>query len=91
MMIWDKKKALTTIMAKRDPKSGERTAAPMQEQVSKDEDGEVDGRHAAAQDILAAMHEKNPQKLMESLANFHDLHMAAAQAPIEVAEDTTEE
>lgn len=70
-----------TIMGKRHPKSGEMTAAPMAPELhSKDEAGEIDGRHAAAQDVLAAMHEKSPQKLMEALANFHDLHMAAKES-----------
>lgn len=73
----DKKKAMQTIMSKRNPQTGEVSSSPMAAQVSKSEDGEPDGRHAAAQDILAAMHERDPQKLMESLANFADLHTIA--------------
>ena len=83
MIIYDKKHALMSIMSKRNPQDGSVSSAPMREEVSKSEDGEVDGRHAAAQDILAAMNEKSPQKLMEALANFHDLHAAAASEPAE--------
>lgn len=74
MMIFDKKKALMTIMSKRNPKDGATSSAPMASEISKSEHGEVDGRHAAAQDIISAMHEKSPQKLMEAMAAFHDLH-----------------
>lgn len=49
---------------------------PMASEVTKTEDGEIDGRHIAAQDMLGAMHEKSPQKLMEALANFIDIHHA---------------
>jgi hypothetical protein len=86
MIILDRKKAMMTIMAKRHPKDGTQTQAPMASEASKTEDGEVDGRHAAAQDIIAALHEKSPQKLMEALANFHDLHMAAASKPADEPE-----
>lgn len=71
----DPKKAYQTVMAKRNPK-GEALSgpAPMNAEVSKDEDGEMDPRHAAAQDVMSAMHEKSPEKLMQAMANFHDLH-----------------
>jgi hypothetical protein len=85
-MIHDDKKALTTIMSRRS-KDGSTVSSPMAEEVSKDEDGNVDGRHAAAQDIIMAMHEKSPQKLMEALSNFHDLHMAQAQTKESVEEE----
>jgi hypothetical protein len=75
MLPFDEKKAITSIMAKRHPKSGEQSSAPMAAELpTKDEAGEIDGRHAAAQDVLSAMHEKSPQKMAEALANFHDLH-----------------
>lgn len=75
MIIHDEKKALMTIMRRRG-KKGEVLAgpAPMKTESVKDEDGEVDGRHAAAEDAIAAFHEKSPEKLMQALANFHDLH-----------------
>lgn len=73
-MFWDEKKALTTIIAKRKPSGEKVSEAPMKSEVVKDEDGDVDGRHEAAQDMMAAIHEKSPQKLMEALANFLDLH-----------------
>ncbi len=76
MLIHDRKNAIQTIMSRRGPKGGEVTAgpAPMQSEASMTEPGEVDGRHAAAQDVIAAMHEKSPEKLMQAMANFHDLH-----------------
>ena len=68
-----------TIMSKRHPKDGETMSSPMKSEIHKDEDGEIDGRHAAAQDAIMAMHEKSPEKLMEALANFMDMHMAKGQ------------
>jgi hypothetical protein len=85
VIIPEHKKAITTIMARRHP-DGEVTAAPMKPEMVKGEDGEVDGRHVAAQDIMAAFHEKSPEKLMHALANFHDLH-AAHQAKEPEAEE----
>lgn len=79
-----------TIMAKRNPGDGSVTAAPMKTELTKNEDGSLDGRHAAAQDAIAAFNEKSPQKLMEALANFHDLHEAARSAPESDTEPTGE-
>lgn len=71
----DQKKAITTIMARRKP-DGSRTAAPMKAEIVKDEAGEPDGRHEAAQDMMAAMHEKSPQKYSEALSNWMDIHQS---------------
>ncbi len=76
MIIPDQKKAVMTIMAKRSPKDGATSSAPMKSEVVKEEDGAMDGRHAAAQDVMMAMHEKSAHKLMEALANFMDMHMS---------------
>lgn len=65
---------MATIMAKRSPKGETLGSAPMKSEIVKDQDGEIDGRHVAAQDILAAMNEKSPEKLMQALANFMDLN-----------------
>jgi hypothetical protein len=75
MFFDDHKKQITTVLARRSPK-GEPLAgpAPMKMEINKEEPGEVDGRHVAAQDIIAALHEKSPQKLMETLGNFIDIH-----------------
>lgn len=73
-MLHDDKKALMTIMRKRSESGGKAMAAPMKTEEVKSEDGEPDGRHAAAQDMMAAMHEKSPEKLMAAMMNFHDLH-----------------
>lgn len=81
MIMLDKKKALETIMSKRNPQTGEVSSAPMAAQVSKSEEGEPDGRHAAAQDVIAAMNARDPQKLMEAMGNFHDLHAAKGSNP----------
>lgn len=75
------------MMAKRGPKGGEMLSgpAPMKSEVMKDEEGMPDGRHAAAQDMIAAFHEKSPEKLVQAMANFHDIHssMAKEESPSE--------
>lgn len=72
-MIYDQKKAIATMMAKRDPKDGSMSTALMKPESVKKEDGELDGRHSAAQDILMAINEKSATKLMEAMQNFYDL------------------
>lgn len=74
MIIYDRKKAITTMMAKRHPKTGEVSSAPMAPSSVKDEDGNMDPRHAAAEDVISAMKEGHAGKLMEAMAAFHDLH-----------------
>jgi len=76
MMLHDEKKAIMTIMRKRAEAGGKSMAAPMKTEEVKSEDGEPDGRHAAAQDMLMAYNEKSPEKLMQAMMNFHDLHAA---------------
>lgn len=74
--MFDKKNAIESIVSRRH-KDGSTTTAEMQNQrPAVDEKGEIDGRHAAAQDAIAALHEKNPEKFVEAMGNFHDLHMA---------------
>lgn len=80
MIYPDDKQHIMTIIAKRDA-NGKRSAAPMKQEIVKDEDGEMDGRHAAAQDVIAAMHEKSPEKLMQALSNFVDMHHAMSAEP----------
>jgi hypothetical protein len=77
-MLWDKKKVLSSLIAKRKP-DGERSMepTPMQIQEVKDEDGELDGRHVASQEALHAIHTKDPMKFMEAMKNFIDLHGAS--------------
>jgi len=77
MILPDDKKRVATIISRRKGAKGENLgAAPMVPEVVKHEDGSIDGRHVAAQDMIAAFHEKSPEKLMRAMANFHDLHMA---------------
>lgn len=80
MFFDDKKRAVTTMMAKRNGK-GEKLhdAVPMKPEVVKDEQGEVDPRHLAAQDALAAFHEKSPDKFMQAMSNFIDLHNSRSE------------
>lgn len=82
-MMWDHKKAVQTIMQRRKAGGGEIIAgpAPMKPEVVKDEDGEMEPRHVAAQDIMAAMHEKSPERLMGALSNFVDIHMNRKDEP----------
>ncbi len=82
MFFDDHKKAITTMMSRRGPKGGAKVMGPasMKPEVVKTEDGEMDGRHAAAQDAMAAMHEKSPAKFMEAMKNFIDIHQSMPQA-----------
>ena len=75
MMIHDQKKAMSSIMARRQGLDGDVPSAPLKQEVVTDADGVLDGRHAAAADLLAAIHEKSPMKVMDSLAAFHDMHV----------------
>jgi hypothetical protein len=79
MYFDEKKNQMSIIKSKRTPKGDKVSEAPMKNEETKHEDGQVDGRHVAAQDILAAMHEKSPEKLAAALANFHDLHSMASK------------
>lgn len=74
-MIIPDEKTMTLIMAKRNPKDGSSHKSEMKPQKSMNEGGEVDGRHAAAEDAISAMHNKDPHQLMQALANFMDMHM----------------
>lgn len=80
MFFDDRKKAITTILSKRNSK-GDVTMHPtaVKPEIHKSEGGEIDGRHAAAQDILGAHNEKSPERLMQALANFIDLHLHAEE------------
>jgi hypothetical protein len=75
MFLYDRKKAITTIMGRRKP-DGTRLSGPasMKPEIVRNEDRELDGRHSAAQDALAAISEKSPAKFMEAMANFQDMH-----------------
>ena len=77
MILFDEKKRMQTILARRKNTSGEPMgAAQMKPEIVKDENGEIDGRHVAMKDLMAAMHdEKSPHKAMQALANFMDLHL----------------
>lgn len=77
MIMSDDKKRMATIMASRKSASGEKLgAAQMKPEIVKHEDGTIDGRHVAMQDFLAGLSEKSPEKMMNAMANFNDLHSA---------------
>ena len=79
-MFFDEKKAMTTIMGRRKA-NGERTMAPTPMKMERvmNEGGEVDGKHIAAQEMMAAMKEGSPQKYSEALCNFMDIHKSATE------------
>ncbi len=80
MMMWDKKKTMESIMGRKNIDGSEASApAPMKPEISKNEDGEIDGRHVAAQDMISAFHEKSPERLKEAMANFIDIHQARGE------------
>jgi effector-binding domain-containing protein len=76
MLIDDYKKNAVTLIGRRNSK-GERTMepTPMKNEEVKDENGELDSRHLAAQEILAAHHSGSAEKMSQALANFIDIHM----------------
>lgn len=75
MILPDDKKRIATIISRRKSASGENLgAAPMKPEIVKDEAGEVDGRHVASGDMLAAIKEGSAEKLMRALMNFQDIH-----------------
>ncbi len=81
MILPDDKKRIATIIASRKSAKGEDLgAAPMQKEVVKDAAGEIDGRHLASQEMIAAFHEKSPEQLMRAMANFMDLHSSLPKA-----------
>lgn len=83
MIIPDKKRYQTFITSRRREPSGEVVSGPgsVKPEISKEENGEMDGRHQAAEDAILALGEKSPQKFMEALANFIDLHHLKASEP----------
>lgn len=82
MIIPDKKRYMSVIMARRREPSGEVVSSgEVKPEISREENGEIDGRHQAAQDALMAMSEKSPQKFMEAMGNFIDLHQMKASEP----------
>lgn len=81
MFFDDHRKAVTTILSKRGAKGGAKTLdnVPMKAEVVKNEDGTVDGRHVAAQDLIGAFHEKSADKVMSALSSFLDVHQNSGQ------------
>lgn len=82
MFFDDHKKIVTTIMGKRKP-GGARVMdqTEVKPEIQKDEPGETDGLHAAAEDILGAHHSKSADHLKQALSNFIDLHHAQGNVP----------
>jgi predicted Abi (CAAX) family protease len=78
MALWDKKKQLQTVMARRRDGKGEVIAAvaPVKPEIVKDDEGHIDHLHVAAQDMLSAIHEKSAEALMRAIVNFIDMYEA---------------
>lgn len=77
MFMFDAKKAAQGIMAGRKKDGMDYGPSPMKNEKVMDEDGAMDGRHMASQDMINAFHEKSPDKLKSAMIDFMDLHMAA--------------
>jgi hypothetical protein len=71
MIMIDPRKAVASIITKRKGTPEPDVAAKLTEDTA----GELDPRHMAAEDVMAAFHSKDIHHLKEALANFHDLHM----------------
>lgn len=57
---------------------------PMKPEHVQSEPGELDGRHVAMQDFLAAHHEGSAQKMAEAMANFMAVHSSpSSESPSE--------
>lgn len=82
MFIHDKKNAVTVMMRKRGPDGGEILSGPSPQKAENVVDEEMlpDGRHEAMQDFLAGVHEKSPEKMMQAMINFHDIHSSMGPA-----------
>lgn len=84
MFFDDEKRAATLIRGRRNAK-GVREAEPtaMKSEHVQTEPGEVDGRHSAMQDFLAAHQEGSAQRMSEAMANFLAIHSAPPSGPSE--------
>ncbi len=82
MIIPDLKRMKGSVIARRE-KDGEVMEGPLKPEITKSEDGEMDPKHVAAQDMLMAMGEKSAQKFSEALSNFLELHHSQPMPPEE--------
>lgn len=83
MLPFDKEKVISTIMTRRKDANSKTLspAAPIKPEHTMNEGGEVDGMHAAAGDMIAAMHSKSAEHMKQAMQNFLDCHNAAKDAP----------
>lgn len=77
-MFYDEDKKIATVVRARRDKSGSRVSDPVKvkPEISKTEDGEPDGKHAAMQDFMSAHQEGSAQKMSDALSNFLDIHQS---------------
>lgn len=75
----DNKKIATAILSKRKPDGDRISQSPMKSEVIKDEDGVPDGRHLAAQDMIAAFHEKSAERLNQALQSWSAIHNSKSE------------
>lgn len=73
MIMMDPHKSVVAIMKKR--KAGMPDGASAEGHLTEKDDGNLDPRHMAAEDVMNAFHSKSVPHLKEALANFHDMHM----------------
>lgn len=71
MFLMDPSKAVMAIIKKR--KGAVTEPASAKGKLPQSTDGELDPKHMATQDIMAAFHSKDIQHLKEAMENFHDL------------------
>lgn len=74
MALWDKQKQMGMIMQRRQTSQGPEMAS-MKNQVEKTEDGELDGKHMAAEEMISHMKNGNAMDFKKSLENFMDMHL----------------
>lgn len=85
MLLLDTDKAIRTIMLRRHS-DGTSSQTPTAPSVTKEPDGTPDPRHAAAEDMMQAMHDGHAGRMVEAMGKFHDAHAAhnekqSAEAP----------
>lgn len=76
MFMFDKKRDMSSIMARRKKGDDEMGPMEMKNESVKEDNGDMDGRHLAAQDALMAIKNGSASEFMDAMMSFHDLHSA---------------
>ena len=74
---------MQTMIARRKSGGGPIELGPMsmKPEIVRDEDGDIDGRHLAAQDMMMAMKEGSAEKFHGALQNYLDIHNSMKDDP----------